>query len=785
MSEADSNSDYTTFGTLKVQSPSALPEVLDIFIAGGGPAGTAAAMRARELGLSCLVIDYDDLMKRIRDYAKDKPILPSFGGGDKMPFPPGGPFVSALHFDEIDKDELVRQWKQKYKESGLTAKIGSELTGLSALDEKTWEVKTYNHRAGREVSYHAKNVIIAIGAGVPRRFDIPGNTDGLAFRLDDAKKYVGAPALVIGGGTSAAEAVIAISNAKAGANDTTGVYWSYRADRLPKVSRALSAAFFDAYVGNGNIHYLSFSEPAAVVTGPDKNEYLSVRVDRKIIEGRPVETVHLEFPKSQVVACIGEDVPFKLLQSFGIKIPQVNGRPLNLVNKEGEVSLRGVFLVGETRGPRYLQCTDFNDSSTYEQIVQKRNIKLAMWDAVQAVEVIARRAGKAADMAVAVAPTPAERQAQAPALTPPIPSEPGEAKRVVTQLVSLLPDGTVEESFPVTKDVTRIGRTATEIMFAQDVYMADHHATLTRRGEQYLIEDSGTGSGVWVRVAAGLGHALIEGDTVWVGAQILMVAKSDSGWSISHYNSDGVFRAAHAIGDKGILVGRSTPIALDPSDMGLSRRHAQLRVDGGSLKVFDLGSTNGTYVKIASPLVLKNGDEVRIASKRFRFESVQQGAALTPTDVVVDMPHQPEAPVTPAPVASAAASGGPAVAEGLIAVSIEHAEHPAAFGVAPGQDLLHAYFEYIKQRFPGCKVSNKGEPKEHMDEPLGWDCKVGLCGACAVQIKDGAGNFVAVDPGSPEMKTITNVVGLDPDPGKYRLACLAKVTGPVKLCMPQ
>ena len=120
-----------------------------------------------------------------------------------------------------------------------------------------------------------------------------------------------------------------------------------------------------------------------------------------------------------------------------------------------------------------------------------------------------------------------------------------------------------------------------------------------------------------------------------------------------------------------------------------------------------------------------------------------------------------------------------------MAVTIAHREHPVSFGVAPGQDMLQAYFEYIKVRFPGCKVSNKGEPKEHMDEPLGWDCKVGLCGACAIEIQDGADNFAPADPGSPEMKTITNVVGLDPDPRKYRLACLAKITGPVKLCMPQ
>ena len=79
---------------------------------------------------------------------------------------------------------------------------------------------------------------------------------GLAFALTEATKYVGEPVLVIGGGTSAAEAVIAISGAKNSAGDPTDVYWSYRGDKMPKVSRALADEFFDAFVGNGNVRYL-------------------------------------------------------------------------------------------------------------------------------------------------------------------------------------------------------------------------------------------------------------------------------------------------------------------------------------------------------------------------------------------------------------------------------------------------------------------------------------------------------------------------------------------------
>jgi len=794
MPEKTADSDYTVFGTLKVQGAAPLPEVVDVVVAGGGPAGTAAAVRAKEYGLSCLVIDYDDLMKRIRDYPKEKLIKPNYGGGDKLQFPAGGPMLQALHFDDIDKDQMVAAWKGLYKDFAISAKIGAEFTGLARFDDGTWDVKAWSHRAGKEVHYRARHVIIAMGAGVPRRFDIPGNTDGLAFRLDNAADYVGAPALVIGGGTSAAEAVIAISAAKADANDPTPVYWSYRGDRLPKVSKALSEVFFDAYVGNGNIRYLAFSEPVAVVTAPDKNEYLSVRIDRKIVESRPAETTHLEFPKSQVVACIGEDLPVRFLQGLGVKIPTVNERPLMLVNTLGEVSLPNVFLVGDARGPKFLRCTDFNDSNTYEQVIQKRNIKAAMVEAVHAVETIATRLGKEAQRVVVEIPP-------APQITPPAPSEPVDAQRrdFESQLVSLHPDGSEDEHFPFSKDTFTIGKSAADLTCADDVYMADLHARIVQRAGQYFVEDSGAGSGVWIRAQGGCGRPVAANDIAWIGAQIVMVLEEGGRLGLAHYNSDGVYQATYPIGDRGVIVGRGSEVPLDASDMSMSRRHVQFRVEEGALKAFDLGSKNGTYIKVNGQMALAHGDELRIASKRFRFETFAPVAKLAAADVIAEavVEAPPQAAVATAPADPSSASPSPAlsVAEpapqavanvpaGMHAVTIEHAEFPATFAVAPGNDLLHAYFDNLKVRFPECKVSKKGEPTEHQDEPLGWECKVGLCGLCAVQIVAGAENFEPVDPGKPEMKTIANVAGLDDDPNKHRLACLAKIKGPVRITMP-
>jgi hypothetical protein len=58
-------------------------------------------------------------------------------------------------------------------------------------------------------------------------------------------------------------------------------------------------------------------------------------------------------------------------------------------------------------------------------------------------------------------------------------------------------------------------------------------------------------------------------------------------------------------------------------DTTVSRRHAAIRVDGGTYVVSDEGSANGVYVngvRISGAQPLKPGDEVQIGNTRFRFE---------------------------------------------------------------------------------------------------------------------------------------------------------------------
>ena len=54
-------------------------------------------------------------------------------------------------------------------------------------------------------------------------------------------------------------------------------------------------------------------------------------------------------------------------------------------------------------------------------------------------------------------------------------------------------------------------------------------------------------------------------------------------------------------------------------DTTVSRRHATITRKEGSFELTDLGSTNGTFVngrRVAEPVVLKSGDEIKFGSVR-------------------------------------------------------------------------------------------------------------------------------------------------------------------------
>lgn len=766
---------------LLLDTPVTLPEVLDVLIVGGGPFGTAAAFRAKELGLSALVIDYDDLLKRIRDYAKDKQILPDYGGGDAMQFPRGGDLIRSLQFDPIDKDEMCVRWKALYRQFSVPAQIGVEFTGLER-DGDRWRVLAWNHKTRAEQTFAAKHVVLGVGRGVPRRLDVTGNVDGLAFNLADASRFVGQPACVIGGGTSAAEAVIAISSAKHGTGDRSPVFWSYRGAEMPKVSKALAEVFFNAFVVCGNVRYLPMSEPVAVVDAEGES-WLSIRTARLTTDGMPPQTTQLEFRKTACVACIGEDIPEALLTKVGV--PFITGGAANkkriAVTPLLETKQPNLYVAGDVLSPVYLETVDFDgDPAGFAEVKRRGNIKAAMRDGVVIAEVIAQKlAGKTVvDVHVAFSepagpePVVPARPATAPIVPPAIPAGTPAAG---CRLIAVLPTGVEANEYPLKPNgLTTIGRLGTDIVFPDDPVMSDLHAVIVGGVDGYMVGDKGSAEGVFVQPSGGRSIEINAGTIIRAGQQWLVMSEQRGSMVLTHYNHAGERLGGYPLKEGPNVIGRESPdITLARDDASLSRRHLSIALKQGRLELKDLGSANGTYLKIRALVRLADGDRVLVGRQVLRFDD-ERSKARPAADVTFDTSasHQ-RINVPPAQVVVAGVGGAPAAPASRPAAGRAPAPPPAVPASAAEPAVLFS----DGRRAPCSKGQTICEAVEKAGIKLEADCHAGVCGMDPVRVVSGAEHLNA--PGATEAGTLEDLCSLEPGP--YRLACMARVSGPVAI----
>jgi thioredoxin reductase/pSer/pThr/pTyr-binding forkhead associated (FHA) protein/ferredoxin len=742
-------------GTIVLDSPVALPEVLDLLIVGGGPVGTACAFHAKELGIRALVIESDDLMKRIRDYAKDKPILPDYGGGDTMPFPAGGDLVSALQFAPIDKDEMVVAWKGLYRRFSVPAKVGVELLSLSRQADGTWSAAARNHYTKKDETYRARNVVLGLGRGVPRRLDISGNVQDLAVRLTDAEQYVGAPACVIGGGTSAAEAAIAISNAKtASETDETPVYWSYRGKYLPKVSQALAPQLFEVFMMNGNLRLVLGSDPVGVVSR-DGRDYLAICTRVSEGAGQPREIVHLEFEKAFCVACIGADRPDPLLKAVGAEfVPKESGDGDRLVVSQLlETRQPGVFLAGDLLSPDYAETDNFDgDPAGFTVRARRGNIKAALRDGVLLAQVVKQRLEGRQEIVVQIpaAPAPLERGRIAPA---------AEKPRSPGRLVALLADNTPADEFPLLwEGVTTIGRGNTTIPFPQDSMLSDQHASIAHGPAGLELSDLGSEHGVFLKVPEGRIVQLPSGTIVKAGRQWLVARESPAGAEVVQWDNQGAQVGRYPIPEGTTIVfGRRAPATiLSADDQTLGRQHLSLSAESGRLLLRDLNSRNGTFVKIERRWKLQNGDLIWLGNQMLRVvlgEPQAEGPTLVTGAVRAATPPPPPAAPAPAAPRPAAAAAGEA--------AVTFTPPGKAFPAVKGKTLLDLA---IAKRVR-----------------LKWECKVGDCGKCWVKVTSGGEHL---NPRSAQEDKTLRMISHDLP--QCRLACLVtEVRGPVAVDVPK
>jgi hypothetical protein len=203
-------------------------------------------------------------------------------------------------------------------------------------------------------------------------------------------------------------------------------------------------------------------------------------------------------------------------------------------------------------------------------------------------------------------------------------------------------DGSDGQRFALTSEDTIVGRTGADIAFTDDRFLAIQHARLSRGGDGAIkITPLDTLNGVFKKTDGP--SELSDGAVVLVGREVLRFERVASeertvqplvrhgvalfgspprepwGRLIQIVPSGGYRDVRHLSADETVL-GREEGDIVFRDDAFMSRRHAAITWNGTRAQIMDLGSSNGTFVRLAGSTAIKHGDHVRMGDQLLRLE---------------------------------------------------------------------------------------------------------------------------------------------------------------------
>lgn len=184
------------------------------------------------------------------------------------------------------------------------------------------------------------------------------------------------------------------------------------------------------------------------------------------------------------------------------------------------------------------------------------------------------------------------------------------------------------------------GRGDCAISFPEDPFLSPTHANFRYENGTLTVHDLDSLNGVFIRIA---GTVEVPPNTIiLIGEQVISVGPAslpdDAPDSEGTYFSASMARGAtlqitqqlrggasgwaFRVDTDVVSVGREANDINFPRDPFISGRHAKIQLSEGVLSVTDLGSRNGTFVRIAGEQVLKHGDYVFLGQQLLRVEIV-------------------------------------------------------------------------------------------------------------------------------------------------------------------
>jgi pSer/pThr/pTyr-binding forkhead associated (FHA) protein len=208
------------------------------------------------------------------------------------------------------------------------------------------------------------------------------------------------------------------------------------------------------------------------------------------------------------------------------------------------------------------------------------------------------------------------------------------------RLVVVHRDGSDGITYNLLGDQIDIGRTEGDLLF-DDPHLAPRHARITASLSGRVLTPLEPRNGVYVRVRTAV--ELHDGDYFLIGKQVLrfdLLPEAERilrpalehgvvvfgtpvrpPWGrLRQITPAGITRDVYHLTRPDLNLGREQGDIVFSDDEFMSRRHAQISYRNGHGRLEDLGSSNGTFLKLRGPHGLVPGDLIRLGDELLRFE---------------------------------------------------------------------------------------------------------------------------------------------------------------------
>ncbi len=257
----------------------------DLIIVGAGPAGIAATLQAKILGMKTLTLEQDTLGGTVYNFPRAKMVMTS-----PMDLPGHG----KVKLYQTSKTELLKLWHEVLDKNNINI-IENSKVELIGKQEGHFVVTTQ-----KGDTYQSAKILLAIGRrGTPRKLGVPGeHLEKVAYKLMEPEHISGQNILVVGGGDSAIESALLLAK-------DNNVVLSYRSEAFNRL-KPLNTQNIQKAIENGTINVMFESNVKEI---HDKFVALLLK-----------DGSEMNLENDLVFIFAGGELPTQFLQKAGIEI---------------------------------------------------------------------------------------------------------------------------------------------------------------------------------------------------------------------------------------------------------------------------------------------------------------------------------------------------------------------------------------------------------------------------------------------------------------------------------